>query len=467
MPIWDTDNLLLTNKSARILFRDYAEAMPIYDFHNHLDPGKIADRHRFTNLTELWLSGDHYKWRALRWLGVDEAYITGNASDKEKFLAWARAVPALAGNPLYHWTHLELQRHFGIRELLSEDNAEDIWNRCNEQLQSDDSLTAAGILERFRVKVACTTDDPADSLDDHRRIRENEAIPFKVAPTFRPDRILDIRRADFADYLKQLGAAANVEIGSLTDLLKAVSARVEYFHAQGCRGSDHGFGELPFEPASEEAAAGILTRTLAGQAVTEEEARRYQTFMLLRLGEMYHERGWVMQLHIGAIRNNNSRLSAALGKDSGFDSILDYHLARSLNGLLNALDEQDRLPKTIVYTLYPAQYEMIATTIGNFQGSGVRGKLQLGSAWWFHDQKEGMKQQLQSLSSIGLISAFVGMLTDSRSFLSFPRHEYFRRVLCAMFGTWIEEGELPADYEYVGEMIRDICYRNAESYFGI
>lgn len=467
MPVWDMDHLLLTNKSARILFRDYAEAMPIYDFHNHLDPGKIANRHRFANLTELWLNGDHYKWRALRWLGVDEAYITGNASDKEKFLVWAKAVPAMAGNPLYHWTHLELQRHFGIRELLSEANAEDIWNRCNERLQSDDSLTASGILERFQVKVACTTDDPADSLEDHRRIRANVLIRAKVAPTFRPDRILDIRRPDFTDYMKQLGAAANVEIGSLQELLKAVTVRVDYFHAQGCRGSDHGFGELPFEPVSEQAASGILSRVLAGHSVTEEEARQYQTFMLLRLGELYHARGWVMQLHIGAIRNNNSRLSAALGKDSGFDSILDFHLARSLNGLLNALDEQDRLPKTIVYTLYPAQYEMIATTIGNFQGAGVRGKLQLGSAWWFHDQKEGMKQQLQALSSIGLISAFVGMLTDSRSFLSFPRHEYFRRVLCAMFGTWIEEGELPADYEYVGEMIRDICYRNAEAYFGI
>lgn len=467
MPVFDTEHLLLTNKSARVLYRDYAEAMPIYDFHNHLDPAKIADRHRFANLTELWLNGDHYKWRALRWLGVDEHYITGGATDKEKFLAWAKAVPQLAGNPLYHWTHLELERHFGIRELLGEANAEAVWERCNGQLAQDDTLTASGILDRFGVKVACTTDDPADSLEHHRRIREDGAIKATVVPTFRPDRALDIRHPDFAAYAAQLGTAANVEAGSLDGLLAALEARADFFHAAGCRLSDHAFGELPFAPADETAVAAIAARALAGEKVSEAEAAQYQTFVLLRLGEMYRARGWTMQLHIGAIRNNNSRLAAALGKDSGFDSILDYHLARALNGLLNALDEGDRLPKTIVYTLYPAQYDMIATTIGNFQGPGVRGKLQLGSAWWFHDQKEGMRQQLKSMSSIGLVSTFVGMLTDSRSFLSFPRHEYFRRVLCGMFGTWIEEGELPADYEYVGEMIRDICYRNAEAYFGI
>lgn len=467
MAVFETENLLLTSKSARTLYYDYAAAMPIYDFHNHLDPGKIAGRHRFRNLTEAWLNGDHYKWRALRWLGVDEAYITGEAPDKIKFLTWAKAVPAMAGNPLYHWTHLELERHFGIRERLSEDNAEEVWNVCNERLRDDDSLTAAGILERFDVRVACTTDDPADSLAAHRTIRDKGEIRTKVVPTFRPDRILDIRRPDFAAYLEQLGAAAGVGIDSLPGLLKAIEARAQAFHEQGCRLSDHGFGELPYEPADEKTAGDIFARALAGGDISEKEVRQYQTFMMLKLGELYHARGWTMQLHIGAIRNNNTRMSALLGKDAGYDSILDFHLARSLNGLLNALDVEDRLPQTIVYTLFPAQYDMIATTIGNFQGGGVRGKLQLGSAWWFHDQKEGMRQQLKALSSIGLVSTFVGMLTDSRSFLSFPRHEYFRRVLCGLFGVWIEEGELPADYEYVGEMIRDICFRNAEAYFGI
>ncbi|MCC3376553.1 glucuronate isomerase [Cohnella sp. REN36] len=466
MSIFDTEHLLLTTKSARILYHDYAAAMPIIDYHNHLDPQKIADGHRFLNLTELWLNGDHYKWRALRWLGVDEAFITGEASDKEKFLAWARAVPAMAGNPLYHWTHLELDRHFGIRERLSADNAEEIWARCNEQL-ADPALHASGLLGKFDVRAACTTDDPADPLTAHRRIQEDGKVSAKVAPTFRPDRILDIARADFQSYMKELGGAAEVDIAALPQLLEAVERRVAHFHDRGCRLSDHGFGELPFEPAGEADATAIFARALRGERVTETEAKQYQTFVLLRLSELYHARGWAMQLHIGAIRNNNARMSSRLGKDAGYDSILDFHLARSLNGLLNAMDEADRLPKTIVYTLYPAQYDMIATTIGNFQGGGVRGKLQLGSAWWFHDQKDGMRQQIRSLANIGLVSAFVGMLTDSRSFMSFPRHEYFRRVLCGLFGTWIEEGELPADYAYVGEIVRDICYRNAEAYFGL
>ncbi|MBB6636000.1 glucuronate isomerase [Cohnella thailandensis] len=466
MIAFSTENLLLTNKSARILYRDYAAEMPIYDYHSHLDPRRIASGQPFRNLTELWLNGDHYKWRALRWLGVDEAYITGSASDKDKFLAWAKAAPAMAGNPLYHWTHLELSRYFGIGDRLSESNAEEIWNRANERLQEPD-FGGSGILEKFKVRVVCTTDDPIDSLEDHASIKANPSIRARVAPTFRPDRILDIRREDYRDYIAKLGEAADVAITGLADLLTAIGTRIDFFHANGCRLSDHGFGELPYTPVPESEIARILKRALDGGSVTEAEAAEFQTYMLLRLGEQYHARGWTMQLHIGAIRNNNDRMSSLLGKDSGYDSILDYQLARSLNGVLNALDQADRLPKTIVYSLYPYHYEMIATTIGNFQGGGHRGKLQLGSAWWFHDQKEGMIQQLKALSSIGLISTFVGMLTDSRSFMSFPRHEYFRRVLCGLFGTWMEDGELPMDYEYIGEMIRDICYRNAESYFGI
>ncbi|THF73789.1 glucuronate isomerase [Cohnella fermenti] len=464
--VFPTEQLLLTSKSARRLYHDYAAEMPILDYHSHLDQRRIASGQPFRNLTELWLNGDHYKWRALRWLGVDERFITGDASDKDKFLVWAKAAPAMAGNPLYHWTHLELSRYFGIEERLTEDNAEAVWNRANERL-SEPAFTGAGILDRFKVRAVCTTDDPIDSLADHAAIRDNPAIRAKVAPTFRPDRILDIRRPDFPAYIAELGKTSNTAIEGLPGLLAAIDSRIAFFHESGCRLSDHGFGELPYAPAPESGIARILKDALGGRAVSEADAAAYQTWLLLRLGERYHAKGWTMQLHIGAIRNNNDRMSALLGKDSGYDSILDYSLARSLNGVLNALDREDRLPKTIVYSLYPYHHELIATTIGNFQGGGVRGKLQLGSAWWFHDQKEGMIQQLKALSSIGLISAFVGMLTDSRSFMSFPRHEYFRRVLCGLFGTWMEEGELPMDYDYIGEMIRDICYRNAEGYFGL
>ncbi|CAM3594175.1 MULTISPECIES: glucuronate isomerase [Paenibacillus] len=462
----DIDNLLLNSNSARKLYYDYAESMPLYDYHNHLSPKDIADNRQFGNLAEIWLEGDHYKWRAMRWLGVEEELITGSAPPEEKFTAWARCVPKLVGNPLYHWTHLELARYFGIQERLSEDNAMKIWHACNEKLK-DPSLTAGGILARFKVKVACTTDDPADSLEFHRRIQRNPEITAVVAPAFRPDRVLDLTHADFAGYIRQLGEAANHAVDTYEELLEALKLRIQYFHDHGCRLSDHGFGAFPYEPASEQEAAAIYAKAMAGDPISEQEEAKYRTYTLLRLAVMYHDLGWAMQLHIGASRNNNARMLAKLGKDSGYDSILDFHLAASLNGFLSELDKDDRLPKTIVYSLYSSHYEMIATTIGNFQSAGVEGKLQLGSAWWFHDQKEGMLKQLTALSSMGLISTFVGMLTDSRSFMSFPRHEYFRRVLCRLFGDWIKEGELPADYDFIGGIIQDICYRNAERYFQI
>lgn len=461
-----TENLLLTNNSAKKLYFEYAAAMPIYDYHNHLSPGDVAANKQFRNLKELWLDGDHYKWRAMRWLGIDESLITGQAGDREKFMAWARAVPRLAGNPLYHWSHLELARYFGIEERLSEDNAEEIWDHCSERLQ-DKSLHAAGILQQFDVRVACTTDDPTDDLAAHRKIKENAGIQSQVLPTFRPDLALNINAPGFSKYILELGEAADCTISSYADLLGALKSRIEYFHEIGCRLSDHGFGAFPFERATEREVAVIFNKALQGEMVTELEESQYRTFTLLRLGEMYYDRGWAMQLHIGAIRNNNTRMMDAIGKDSGYDSILDFHLAASLNAFLNELELGNRLPKTIVYSLYPYHYEMIATTIGNFQSGDSAGKLQLGSAWWFHDQKEGMLQQLKALSSIGVISTFVGMLTDSRSFMSFPRHEYFRRVLCRLFGEWIDEGELPADYDYIGGIVQDICYNNAVRYFGI
>ncbi|KKO53928.1 glucuronate isomerase [Paenibacillus sp. DMB20] len=463
---FDTESLLLNSKSARKLYVDYAAEMPIFDYHNHLSPRDIADNRQFKNLAEIWLEGDHYKWRALRWLGVDEKWITGDAPDKEKFMAWAKQVPRMAGNPLYHWTHLELARYFGIHERLTEDNAEDVWNRCNEQLQ-EGSMRAAGILEKFKVKVACTTDDPADDLQDHADIRRNKDIGTVVAPAFRPDRVLDLTNAGFAGYVRDLGKAAGAPVESYQDLMEALKKRIDYFHDSGCRLSDHGFGAFPYEAATEKEASDIYLKALDGETVTVEEERKYRTFTLLALGRLYRAKDWAMQLHIGAIRNNNARMFAKLGKDSGYDSILDFHLASALNAFLSELDRTNELPRTIVYSLYPAQYDLIATTIGNFQSSEMEGKLQLGSAWWFHDQKEGMLQQLKSLSTIGLISTFVGMLTDSRSFMSFPRHEYFRRILCRLFGEWIKEGDLPADYDYIGGIIQDICYRNAERYFKI
>lgn len=470
MEKWNLENLLLTSESSVRLYHDYAADMPIYDYHNHLDAGDIAANRSFQNLTELWLEGDHYKWRAMRWLGIEESLITGNADALAKFKAWAGAVSKLAGNPLYHWSHLELQRHFGIEERLSEENAEEIWHRCNEQLVHD-SLHAAGILRKFDVRVACTTDDPADGLEAHRQMRNSSegmhTIHTTVVPTFRPDRALDIQAPDVQAYMEELGRRADIQIDDYDTLLQALSRRIDAFHEIGCRLSDHGFGEFPYEEGTELEIRTIFAKAMQGGRLNASEVGKYRTFTLLRLSEMYHARGWAMQLHIGAIRNNNERMTSLLGKNSGFDSILDYHLATSLNAFLNELDKTDRLPKTIVYSLYPYHYELIATTIGNFQSGETAGKLQLGAAWWFHDQKEGMLQQLKALSSVGVLSAFVGMLTDSRSFMSFPRHEYFRRVLCRLLGQWIDEGELPADYDYIGKMVQDICYDNAQRYFGI
>lgn len=460
------DDWLLLSSSAQRLYHDYAAAMPIYDFHSHLNPQEISSNRRFRNIADLALSGDHYKWRALRWLGVDEQLITGNAPDKDKFMVWARSLPEMVGNPLYHWTHLELKRYFGIDELLSGETADSVWERCNEQLQGDE-LTTQGILKKLNVNVVCTTDDPIDSLEHHIQLKKDHALQTVVAPTFRPDRVLNIRDEGFTAYVGLLGEASGLEIHDYSGFLQAVTARIDYFHKHGCRLSDQAFGELPHAQSTEHEAAYIFARAFKGEEISPHEEQKFQSHTLIKLGRLYHERGWSMQLHIGALRNNNARMFSAIGKDSGFDSILDFNMARSLNALLNELDASGQLPKTIVYTLNPSQYEMIATAIGNFQGDGIKGKVQMGSGWWFHDQKEGMLQQLKALSSIGLISPFVGMLTDSRSFLSFTRHEYFRRILCNLFGTWMEEGDLPRDYALIGRTIENICYNNADAYFGI
>jgi glucuronate isomerase len=461
-----SEDMMLNNESSRILFHDYAKKMPIYDFHSHLIPSEIASNKKYKNITEIWLSKDHYKWRAMRWLGLEERVITGDATDKEKFLSWARTVPYTVGNPLYHWTHLELSRYFDINEPLSESNAEEIWNTCNEKLK-DDSLSPHGILKKFNVKVLCTTDDPTDTLEHHRKISEDPEVETKVLPTFRPDNALNINHKNFLEYVNKLSSVTNKSISLYKDFLDALESRIKYFHNHGCRISDHGFEELPFIQTDDKEVSTIFDKAMSGEILSLEEVFKFQTLTMIHLGRLYHSLGWTMQLHIGALRDNNSRMFTLKGKDSGYDSILDFQLARKLNAFLDALEKENHLPKTIIYNLNPVHNYVVASTIGNFQSSDARGKIQFGSGWWFNDQKDGMINQMKTLANIGLLSTFVGMLTDSRSFLSFPRHEYFRRILCNLFGTWIEAGELPKDYRFIGKIVEDICYNNARHYFGI
>lgn len=460
------DNFLLTTETARRLFREYAEPEPILDYHNHLPPKDISEDRRFANLFEIWLEGDHYKWRAMRANGIDERYCTGDASPYEKFLAWARTVPYTLRNPLYHWTHLELQRYFGIRELLDERTAPDIWAGANEMLACGD-LTARGILRRFRVTALCTTDDPAEDLCHHRAIA---ASGFSVAvyPAFRPDRVFEVHLPEHWNaWLGRLESVANREIRSLTALLDALETRHSDFHALGCRLSDHGLNSCPAEECTESEAAAIFHKARGGQAALEAEQLKFASFVLLHLGRLDARKGWTKQLHLGARRNTNSRMLAQLGPDTGFDSIGDFPQMQGIARFLDALERENALPKMILYNVNPIYNYAFATMAGNFQGCGIAGRIQFGSGWWFLDQKEGIEWQLNALSNCGLLSRFIGMLTDSRSFMSFPRHEYFRRVLCNLVGSEMETGELPDDLELSGRMIRDICYRNARAFLGL
>ncbi|MBD1382541.1 glucuronate isomerase [Metabacillus arenae] len=457
------DDFLLKNKWSKMLYHDYAEQMPIFDFHCHLDPKEIAQDKTFLNLTDIWLKGDHYKWRAMRAFGIEEKYITGEASDYEKFLAWSKTLPYTIGNPLYHWSHLELKRYFGIDELLTPQNADRIWELCNEQLQQE-SFSAQGLIKKFNVKVICTTDDPTDNLEWHEKLDEKS---FKVVPTFRPDKLLAIGEESFPNYLLSLEQETNRDIQSFDEFIQAIRDRMDYFHKRGCRGADHGFSTFPYAHANEEKAEEIFYKAKQGVSPTYEEQGIYQSYLLTVLGEFYHDLGWVMQMHIGALRNNNTKKLKQIGRDIGCDSIRDFDLAESLNSFFDELDQRNKLPKTIIYNLNPSHNDIVATTIGNFQAPGIKGKMQFGSGWWFNDQKDGMEKQLLTLANQGLLSTFVGMLTDSRSFLSYPRHEYFRRILCNLFGTWINEGELPEDPTHIGSIIQDICYHNAANYFPI
>lgn len=462
------DNFLLDTRAAERLYHDYAAAMPIFDYHCHLPVAEIAGDKKFDNLTAIWLHGDHYKWRAMRAAGVGEEYITGAASDLDKFRAWAATVPKTLRNPLYHWTHLELKNPFGITDtLLSPATADAIYHRCSALLQRDDFSTR-GLLRKMRVKVVCTTDDPLDSLDHHRRLQDDASFRVRVLPAFRPDRAMAVEAPSlFNPWVDKLAEVCNQEIPDYRSFLDCLAARHTFFHDHGCRLSDHGLEEPYAEDCNEAEAAAIFTKVRGGRELTVAEIRAFKSAMLVEFALLDHYRGWTQQFHLGALRNQNSRAFNNLGPDTGYDSIGDFTMGRSLCRLLDRLDARDQLTRTIVYVLNPRDNEMVATTIGNFQDGRIPGKIQFGSGWWFNDQKDGMERQLNALSNMGLISRFVGMLTDSRSFLSYPRHEYFRRVLCNLFGRDMEKGELPHDFQLIGETIRDISYRNAVDYFGI
>jgi len=461
-----TDDFLLRSEPARRLYHDHAAAMPILDFHSHLPPREVADNARFENLSQIWLAGDHYKWRAMRANGVDEHFITGGAADKEKFLAWARTVPKTMGNPLYHWTHLELKRYFGVDEILNEATAESIWDTCNVLL-AQPGFSVRSLLQSMKVRVVCTTEDPSDDLRHHAAYFRRPGDPVMI-PAFRPDKILSCAdpRA-WQDYIKTLEAASSVAIGSFATLVRALESRHAAFHAAGGRLSDHGLERTPAVEASPRTLERLTEKLLKGRALDPDEAEAFQTGVLRAVGRMNAERGWTMQLHLGAIRNLNTPARQRLGPDTGYDALGDERLAKPLAKFLDLMAQDGPLPRLILYTLNPAWNEVLASIAGCFEDGTSPGRVQLGSAWWFNDQLDGMRRQLTTLAHFGLLSRFVGMLTDSRSFLSFPRHEYFRRLLCDIVGGWIAAGEAPDDDELLGGLVRDVCYNNAFHAFNI
>jgi glucuronate isomerase len=465
-PFLDENFLLQTELAAR-LYHEYAKGEPIIDYHCHLPPAEVADNHRFRSLTEIWLNGDHYKWRALRASGVPERLITGDASDWEKFEAWARTVPQTVRNPLYHWTHMELKFPFGVKgKVLDGSTARDIYDHCGALLGRDE-FTTQGLLRQYKVLVVCTTDDPIDTLESHVKHARNAKAFTKLYPTWRPDKALAVHDpASWNGWVDKLEAAADLGVRSYATLIEALKRRHDAFHAQGCRLSDHGLDQLWAAPYTAAEVEAIFQKARAGKALGPDEVERFRSAVLYDLALLDHARGWTQQFHLGAMRNNNTRMMRLLGPDTGFDSIGDLPQAVGLARFLDRLDTTDQLPKTILYNLNPADNEVFATVAGNFQDGSVPGKIQFGSAWWFLDQKDGMEKQIDALSNMGLLSRFVGMLTDSRSFLSYSRHEYFRRLLCNMLGNDVEDGLLPNDVDLLGNLVRDVCFRNARSYFG-
>lgn len=463
-----SDDFLLQTETARHLYHEFAKNQPIFDYHCHLPVEEIATDKNFENLTRIWLNGDHYKWRAMRANGVSEDLITGTAADYDKFLAWAATVPQTLRNPLYHWTHLELKKPFGIEGILLDDNtADDVYTRCNKMLASPDFSTC-GLLKQMNVKVVCTTDDPVDSLEHHKKIAEGGFCTAKVLPTFRPDKAMAIEdTVTYNNYLNLLGQVADVSISTYKDLLTGLQKRHDIFHDCGCRLSDHGLEQPYFKAFTSSEIESIFAKIRSGKEVSFSEVIQFKTSILQDLARMDAEKGWTQQFHFGALRNTNDGAMQRLGPDTGYDSIGDFEIGRPLASFFNVLATEGRLAKTIVYNLNPGDNDLLATMIGNYQDGTIAGKMQFGSAWWFNDQKEGMERQINALSNMGLLSRFVGMLTDSRSFLSYPRHEYFRRILCNLFGTDVENGELPNDIELIGNTVANICYDNARQYFGI
>jgi glucuronate isomerase len=464
MKTFINNDFLLQTDFAKNLYHNYAKSLPIIDYHNHLSPQQIAEDIQFENITQVWLAGDHYKWRAMRAFGINEKYITGDAADKEKFLKWAEVVPYTVRNPLYHWTHLELKNYFGITELLSPETAEAIWDKTGLLLKQK-SHSANGLLKLMHVESLCTTDDPTDSLEHHISINK-EASKVKTFPTFRPDKAFAVEDVkSYNQYLNTLENSSKIDILTYQDLINALQIRIDYFHNVGTRLADHGLEQLYHFDIDFYDIETLFKKVKNNESLTTKEVHYFKAQTMIHLGKMYHAKGWTQQLHLGAIRNNNKRLLNDLGPDTGFDSIGDFSQAKALSGFLNTLDSTNQLAKTIVYNLNPSDNEVFATMVGNFNDGTIRGKVQFGSAWWFLDQKDGMEKQINTLSNQGLLSCFVGMLTDSRSFLSFPRHEYFRRILCNIIGNDVANGELPNDEKHLGKIISDICYYNAKNYF--
>ncbi|MGJ7044306.1 glucuronate isomerase [Thermoanaerobacterium thermosulfurigenes] len=460
------DDFLLNNEVAVKLFHEYASKMPIFDFHCHLNPKDIYEDKKFKNITEVWLYGDHYKWRLMRSNGVDEKYITGDADDYSKFLEFAKTMPMAIGNPVFHWTHLELQRYFGVNELLNEKTAPMIWEKVNSVLSSSE-FSVRNIIKKSNVKILCTTDDPTDSLEYHKLLRDDESFGVKVLPAFRPDKGINIERDDFRDWVKKFGEVSGKTIEDYEDYLDALNSRIEYFDSLGCRLSDHALDFVFYEESTKGKVDEIFKKALEGEELSEFEIDQYKTSVLQFLARKYKELGWAMQLHIAALRNTNTRMFRKLGPDTGYDAINDVDIAQKLAKLLDSLDLTGSLPKTILYTLNPKDNYVLATIMGCFQGEGIPGKMQFGSAWWFNDNIDGMREQMKTLANVGLLSKFVGMVTDSRSFLSYPRHEYFRRILCNLIGEWVDRGEVPYDIDLLGKIVQDISYNNAVNYFGV
>ncbi|QGY47953.1 glucuronate isomerase [Maribellus comscasis] len=458
------ENFLLQTETAQELYHNHAAKMPIFDYHCHIPPQEVAEDKQFKNITQIWLYGDHYKWRAMRSNGVNERYCTGDASDWEKFEKWAETVPQTLRNPLYHWTHLELKKFFGIDKLLSPVTAKEIWEECNAKLQTSD-YSVRNIIRKANVHTICTTDDPVDSLEHHQAIKE-DGFEVAVLPAWRPDKAMAVESAKtYNAYLETLEEAAGENIGSFAALMDALDSRHQFFHDSGCRLSDHGLETAMAEDYTEAEINTIFNKIRKGNDLNPDEILKFKSCMLYEFGIMDHSRGWTQQFHLGALRNNNTRLFKKLGADTGFDSIGDFEIAKSLSKFLDRLDKENKLSKTVLYNLNPRDNELIGTMIGNFQDGSVPGKMQFGSGWWFLDQKDGMEKQINALSNLGLLSRFVGMLTDSRSFLSYTRHEYFRRTLCNLLGNDVENGEIPHDMELLGQMVENICFNNAKEYF--